>query len=77
VFAGFTVPSVYDSLIAKVITHGNTREEARRRMLRALDEFIVGGIRTNIALHKRLLSDEDVIAGKMSTRTIERLIAKG
>ncbi|MCU0684947.1 MAG: acetyl-CoA carboxylase biotin carboxylase subunit [Polyangiaceae bacterium] len=76
VFGGFRVPSHYDSLIAKLITHGKNRNEARLRMLRALDEFIVGGIRTNIPLHKRLLSDPDVAAGNFSTRTIERLVAK-
>ncbi|HEX9296104.1 MAG TPA: acetyl-CoA carboxylase biotin carboxylase subunit, partial [Polyangiaceae bacterium] len=77
VYGGWRVPSHYDSLIAKVIVHGATREEALRRMDRALDEFIVGGIRTNIALHKRLLREPDVIAGTMSTRTIERVIAAG
>ena len=45
-------------------------------MRRALDEFIVGGIRTNIALHKRLLDDDEVKAGEMTTRTIERIIAQ-
>jgi acetyl-CoA carboxylase, biotin carboxylase subunit len=75
VFGGFRVPSHYDSLIAKLIAHGRTRGEARLRMLRALDEFIVGGIRTNIPLHKRLLSDDDVAAGRFSTRTIERLVS--
>jgi acetyl-CoA carboxylase biotin carboxylase subunit len=77
VFGGFRVPASYDSMLAKVICHGRTREEAIRRMERALDEFIVGGIRTNISLHKRLLGDPDVRAGIMSTRTIERLIAQG
>ena len=57
VYGGWRVPSHYDSLIAKVIVYGATREEALRRMDRALDEFIVGGIRTNIALHKRLLRE--------------------
>jgi acetyl-CoA carboxylase, biotin carboxylase subunit len=75
VFGGFRVPSHYDSLIAKLITHGRNRQEARLRMLRALDEFIIGGIRTNIPLHKRLLSDDDVAAGRFSTRTIERLVS--
>jgi acetyl-CoA carboxylase biotin carboxylase subunit len=75
VFGGFHVPASYDSMLAKVICHGRTREEAIRRMERALGEFIVGGIRTNISLHKRLLADPDVRAGRMSTRTIERLIA--
>ncbi len=75
VYGGWRVPSHYDSLIAKVIAHAPTREEAIRRMERALDEFIVGGIRTNIPLHKRLLRDPEVRAGRMSTRTIERIIA--
>jgi len=77
VYGGWRVPANYDSLIAKVIVHGATREEALRRMDRALDEFIVGGIRTNIPLHKRLLREPDVIAGTMSTRTVERVIAAG
>jgi len=77
VYGGWRVPSCYDSLIAKVIVQASTRAEALVRMDRALDELIIGGIRTNIALHKRLLRDPDVIAGRMSTRTIERLVAKG
>jgi len=77
VYGGWRVPSQYDSLIAKVIVHAPTRPEALRRMDRALDEFIVGGIRTNIPLHKRLLRDPEVIAGTMTTRTVERVIAEG
>jgi acetyl-CoA carboxylase biotin carboxylase subunit len=77
VYGGWRVPSQYDSLVAKVIVHAPTREEALRRMDRALDEFIVSGIRTNIPLHKRLVNDPEVVAGKMSTRTIERVIAQG
>ncbi len=77
VYGGWRVPSQYDSLIAKVIVHAPTRDEALRRMSCALDEFIVSGIRTNIPLHKRLLRDPEVMAGKMSTRTIERVIAQG
>jgi acetyl-CoA carboxylase, biotin carboxylase subunit len=77
VYGGWRVPQHYDSLIAKVIAHGGSREEALRRMDRALDEFIVGGIRTNIPLHKRLLREADVVGGKMSTRTIERMLAAG
>jgi len=76
VYGGYRVPPNYDSMLAKVICHGRTRIEAIRRMERALDEFIVGGIRTNIALHKMLLADENVRAGNMSTRTIERLLAR-
>ena len=77
VYGGWTVPQHYDSLLAKVIVHAPTRAEAIIRMRRALDETIVGGIRTNIALHKRLLQEEDVIDGTMTTRTIERMIAAG
>ncbi|MBI2392241.1 MAG: acetyl-CoA carboxylase biotin carboxylase subunit [Deltaproteobacteria bacterium] len=75
VYGGWRVPSNYDSLIAKVITHAPTRERALKRMERALDEFIIGGIRTNIPLHKRLVQHEDVRAGRMTTRTIEELVA--
>jgi acetyl-CoA carboxylase biotin carboxylase subunit len=74
VYGGWRVPANYDSLIAKLIVHAPTRQEAIIRMRRALDEFIVGGIRTNINLHKKLLVDEEVIAGEMTTRTIERVI---
>jgi acetyl-CoA carboxylase, biotin carboxylase subunit len=75
VYGGWRVPSDYDSLIAKLIVHAPTRAEAIIRMRRALDEFIVGGIRTNITLHKQLLLNQEVIDGTMSTRTIERMLA--
>ena len=77
VYGGWRVPSCYDALIAKVITHGATRAEAIAKMRCALEEFIVGGIRTNIPLHQALLQDPEVLSGRMSTRTIERLVAKG
>ncbi len=76
VFGGWRVPADYDSLIAKLIVHAPTRAEAIIRMRRALDEFIVGGIRTNISLHKLLLQDPEVIDGQMTTRTIERILAE-
>jgi acetyl-CoA carboxylase biotin carboxylase subunit len=75
VYGGFRVPSDYDSLIAKVIVHAGTRAEAISRMRRALDEFIVGGIRTNISLHQRLLKDDEVVDGTMTTRTVERVVS--
>jgi acetyl-CoA carboxylase biotin carboxylase subunit len=77
VYGGWRVPSCYDSLIAKVISYGQSREEAIARMRVALDEFIIGGIRTNLPLHQALLSDPDVLAGNMSTRTIEELVRRG
>jgi acetyl-CoA carboxylase, biotin carboxylase subunit len=76
VYGGFRVPSDYDSLLAKVIVHAPTRAEALARMRRALDEFIVVGIRTNIDLHKALLTDHEVVEGTMTTRTVERVIGK-
>ena len=74
VFGGWRVPSCYDSLIAKVISFGATRQEAIAKMRVALDEFIIGGIRTNIPLHQALLKHPDVLAGTMSTRTIEEMV---
>jgi acetyl-CoA carboxylase biotin carboxylase subunit len=76
VFGGWQVPPHYDSLLAKLIVHGATREQAMRRMRRALDEFIIGGIRTNIELHKRLLELDEVREGRMTTRTVEQFIAQ-
>jgi acetyl-CoA carboxylase biotin carboxylase subunit len=75
VFGGWNVPSQYDSLLAKVIAHGPTREAAIQRMRRALDEFIIGGIRTNIPLQRRLLDLSEVRDGSMTTRTVENLMA--
>lgn len=76
VFGGWAVPPHYDSLLAKVIAHGPTRDDALRRMRGALDEFIISGIRTNIELHKRLLDLPEVKEGRMTTRTVEQFIAK-
>jgi acetyl-CoA carboxylase biotin carboxylase subunit len=76
VYGGWRVPSAYDSLLAKLIVHAPTRPKAIALMRRALDEFIVSGIRTNIDLHKALLADKEVQDGTMTTRTIERIIGK-
>ena len=73
VYAGWRVPGDYDSMIAKVITFGRNRHEATRRMRRALSEMVVDGIRTNIALHQRILAHPDFEAGRLSTRFLERL----
>jgi acetyl-CoA carboxylase biotin carboxylase subunit len=77
VYGGFTVPSCYDSLLAKVIVQAANRQETIVRMQRALREFIVGGIRTNIAFHQRLLADAEVLEGNMTTRTVERIMQGG
>lgn len=70
------MPSCYDSLLAKVIVHGANRAQALSRMRRALDEYIVSGIRTNIPLQKVLLDDPEVVAGKMTTASLERIVAE-
>jgi acetyl-CoA carboxylase biotin carboxylase subunit len=66
------VPPYYDSLIGKLIVHGGTREEALVRMRIALDSFIIEGIHTTIPFLLELLSDEDVIAGRLDTKLVER-----
>jgi acetyl-CoA carboxylase, biotin carboxylase subunit len=73
VYGGYRVPALYDSLIAKIISHGRTRDEAIARMRRALSETIIAGIRTTIPLHQRILASEDYVQGKLSTRFLERL----
>jgi acetyl-CoA carboxylase biotin carboxylase subunit len=77
VYGGWRVPSCYDSLIAKVISYGPNRDEALARMRVALGEFIISGIRTNIPLHQALLNDPGVLAGQMSTRTVEEVVLRG
>jgi acetyl-CoA carboxylase biotin carboxylase subunit len=77
VYGGWRVPADYDSLLAKLIVHGASRQEALARARRALDEFIVAGIRTNIDMHKALLADHEVIAGTMTTRTVDRVTGRG
>jgi len=73
VYAGYTVPSQYDSMIAKLITTGRDREECMQRMRRALAEMKVDGIRTNIAFHERLLANEQFQKGAVHTKFLETL----
>ncbi len=68
------IPPYYDSLVAKLIVHGNDRGEAIRRMMRALDMFIVEGIHTSIPLHKRILASADFQEGRLDTNFITRLL---
>jgi acetyl-CoA carboxylase biotin carboxylase subunit len=74
-YAGWTVPSQYDSLIAKLIVHGRNRAEAMARMRRALDEFLVEGIKTTVPFHRKVLDHEDFIRGEYNTRFIEKMFS--
>ncbi|MBI2683651.1 MAG: acetyl-CoA carboxylase biotin carboxylase subunit [Acidobacteriales bacterium] len=74
-YAEGVVPPYYDSMIAKLVTHGRDREEAMRRMSRALDMFVVEGIYTTIPLHRRILQDPDFRAGNFDTKFMERFLA--
>jgi acetyl-CoA carboxylase biotin carboxylase subunit len=75
-YAEGVVPPYYDSMIAKLITHGRDRDEAMSRMARALDMFVVEGIHTTIPLHKRIMQDPDFRAGNFDTKFMERFLAK-
>lgn len=66
------VPPYYDSLVAKLISFGDDRAEAIARMSRALDQFVVEGIKTSIPLHQRIMEDPDFIAGKLDTHFLDR-----
>ena len=71
VYAGYTIPPYYDSMIAKLITTAQTREEAIDKMRRALDEFVIEGIKTTIPFHRALMDDENYIAGNYTTKFME------
>jgi acetyl-CoA carboxylase, biotin carboxylase subunit len=72
IYAGYTVPPYYDSLLAKVIVHGNTRDEALARMRQALDSFIIEGVTTTIPFLGRVMRHPDFIAGRVDTKFLER-----
>jgi acetyl-CoA carboxylase, biotin carboxylase subunit len=72
VYAGYTVPPYYDSLLAKVIVHGNAREEALSRMGQALDSFILEGVTTTIPFLARVIRHPDFVSGKVDTRFLDR-----
>jgi len=75
VYEGWEVPLEYDPLLSKLVAFGETREAAIERMLRALDEYGVGGIKTNLGLFRRILLDAEFRAGEIDTGYLERLLA--
>ncbi len=74
-YQGYVIPPHYDSLIAKLIVNGRDRAEAIARGRRALDFFVVEGIKTTIPMHRRILDDPDFVGGRLSTRFMERFAA--
>ncbi|MFQ3324951.1 MAG: acetyl-CoA carboxylase biotin carboxylase subunit [Pseudomonadales bacterium] len=72
IYSGYSVPPHYDSLIGKIISYGGTREEALNRMSNALDELVIGGIRTNIDLHRDLVKDSAFKKGGVNIHYLEK-----
>jgi acetyl-CoA carboxylase biotin carboxylase subunit len=72
-YSGWVVPAHYDSLIAKLITHGKDRGEAIARMRRALNEFIIEGIKTTIPFYLRIIDEPDFLSGNFNTNFLEKL----
>ncbi len=76
VYSGYMIPPNYDSMIAKLITTAQTREEAINKMKRALDEFVIEGIKTTIPFHRQLMDHPDYIAGNYTTKFMEDFVMK-
>jgi acetyl-CoA carboxylase biotin carboxylase subunit len=77
VYQGYTIPPYYDSLVGKLIVHGNTRNEAMMRLKRALDEVVVDGIETTLPLFRALLGEKEIIDGNYHIHWLEQFLAKG
>ncbi len=75
-YAGYVIPPNYDSMIAKLITTARTREEAIDKMKRALDEFVIEGIKTTIPFHQQLMENKDYVAGNYTTKFMEGFTLK-
>ena len=73
-YSGYRVPAHYDSLIAKLIVHGQTRNECLMRLRRALEEFVIEGVHTTIPLHQRLIGENDFIDGNYNIHWLERYV---
>ena len=76
VYQGYAIPPYYDSMVAKVIVHGDTRLEAIRRMRRALEEFIVEGVDTNTELQYLILHHEEFVRGQFTTSFVDRHLSE-
>ncbi|MFQ5834927.1 MAG: acetyl-CoA carboxylase biotin carboxylase subunit [bacterium] len=76
IYSGYNIPSAYDSLLAKLITWGESREETRVRMKRALEEFVIEGIKTTIPFHQRIIENEHFRRGQFYTNFVEDELMK-
>ncbi len=76
IYDGYRIPPHYDSLIAKLIVRGSTRNECLMRLRRALEEYVIDGVKTTLPLHARLIAEPDFINGDYDIRWLERLMAK-
>jgi acetyl-CoA carboxylase biotin carboxylase subunit len=74
VYAGYSIPPYYDSLIGKLIVYGRTREECLMRLRRAIDEFVVDGIKTTLPLFQRLIREPDILAGNYDIHWLEKYL---
>jgi len=75
-YSGYAVPPYYDSLVAKLIVHGKTRNECLMRLRRALEEFVIGGVETTIPLHEKLIAADDVINGDYHIHWLEQWLER-
>ena len=75
VYQGYTIPPYYDSLIGKLIVYGRDRPECLQRLRRAVDEFVVDGIKTTLPLFQRLIKEPDIIAGNYDIHWLEKFLA--
>lgn len=76
VYAGYEIPPYYDSMLAKLIAFGHTREESIARLRRGLSEFVVEGVKTTIPLHKRIVENEDFLKGDIHTSFVDVLLSR-
>jgi acetyl-CoA carboxylase biotin carboxylase subunit len=76
VYEGYTVPMEYDPLLSKLIAWGNSREETIARLRRALDEYTITGIRTNVSLFRRILGEPEFLEGEIHTKWLDELLAR-
>ena len=76
IYSGYSIPPFYDSMIAKLIVHGKTRNAALMRLRRALEEFVIEGVKTTIPLHQEIISQAEYIDGQYNIHWLEQFMEK-